>query len=62
MEARDREGVDSIFHSIRLHALGASVRNILKRPFKNLNDGFPTPFRYVPQFLRKAFMLRVYNL
>ena len=53
MKARDREGVVSRLLSgssiagIGLRALGASVRDILKGLFKNLNDSFfPTPFRY----------------
>ena len=69
MEARDREGVVSRLLSgssiagIGLRALGASVRDILKGLFKNLYDSFSRPlFDTVLQFLRKAFMLSVYNL
>ena len=65
MEARDREGeaIVWIIHCIGLRALGASVRDILKGLFKNLYDSFSQPlFDTVLQFLRKAFMLSVYNL
>ena len=69
MEARDREGVvsrllsGSSISGIGLRALGASVRDILKGLFKNLNDSFSQPlFDAVLQFLRKAFMLSVYKL
>ena len=70
MEARDREGVVSRLLSgssiagIGLRALGASVRDILKGLFRNLNDSFSQPLFDIGvlQFLRKAFMLSLYNL
>ena len=70
MEARDREGVVSRLLSglsiagIGLRALGASVRDILKGLFKNLNDSFSQPLFDIGvlQFLRKVFMSSVYNL
>ena len=63
MEARDREGVVSRPLSESSIALGASVRDILKGLFKNLYNSFSQPlFDTVLQFLRKAFMLSVYNL